>query len=113
MRHTGASVQVRALIGAGRLRELRGDTLVRFECWWYGRTGRTTEPASVIMLGSRVFRVVKLAHAGCADPQVIEVGTAAMRALVGEPERRNSAGEAGEQAGSLAAAGLSALGCLA
>jgi hypothetical protein len=81
----GASVEVRALIGAGKLRELHGDAFVRYECWRCGRTGRTTEPTSVIVLGYRVFRAVKLAHAGCADPQIIEVGAATMTALAGEP----------------------------
>jgi hypothetical protein len=38
----------------------------------------------VIVLGHRVFRVVKLAHAGCADSQIVEVGVAGMRAVVGE-----------------------------
>jgi hypothetical protein len=57
-----------------------------------------------------IFRVVKLAHAGCADPHIIETGPAAMRAVAGEPERRNTAGEPGEQASTLAAAGYPARG---
>ena len=113
MRDIGASVEVRALIGADKLRELHGDAHVEYECWQCGRTGRTTEPTSVIVLGDRVFRVVKLAHAGCAGSHIIEVGAAGMRAVAGEPERRNTAGEPGEQAGSLAAAGYPARGCLA
>ena len=104
MRDIRASVEVRAPIGADKLRELHGDAFVRYECWQCGRTGRTTVPTSVIVLGYRVFRVVKLAHAGCADSQIIEAGGAAMRAVAGEPERRNTAGEPGEQAGTLAAA---------
>ena len=28
-----ANVEVRALIGAEKLRELHGDALVRYECW--------------------------------------------------------------------------------
>jgi hypothetical protein len=112
VRDIRASVEVRALIGAGKLRELHGDTLVRFECWRCGGTGRTAEPTSVIVLAHRVFRVVKLAHAGCADSQIIEAGAAAMRAVAGEPECRNTAGEPGEQA-SLGVAGYPAWGCLA
>jgi hypothetical protein len=73
VRDIGASVQVRALIGAGRLRELHGRTFARYECWQCGRPGRTTEPTSVIVLSYRGSRVVKLAHAGCADSRIIEV----------------------------------------
>jgi hypothetical protein len=35
----------------------------RYERWQCGRTGRTIEPTSVIVLAYRVFRMVKLAHA--------------------------------------------------
>ena len=28
-----ASTEVRALVGAGRLRELHGDAFMRYECW--------------------------------------------------------------------------------
>jgi hypothetical protein len=95
VRDIGASVEVRALIGAGKLRELHGDAFVEYECWRCGRGGRTTEPTSVIVLGYRVFRVVKLAHAGCADSQIVEVGAAGMRA-VGELALRQARG-AGRQ----------------
>jgi hypothetical protein len=44
-------------------------------------TGRITEPTSVIVLAHRAFQVVKLAHAGCADSQIIGVGAAEMRAV--------------------------------
>ena len=74
MRDIGASAGVRALAGAEKHRELHGDALVRYECRPCGRTGRTTEPTSVIVLGHPVIRAVKLAHAGCADPQIIEAG---------------------------------------
>jgi hypothetical protein len=84
VRDIAASVEVRALLGAGKLRELHGDAFERYECWRCGSTGRTTEPTSVIVLGHRVFRVVKLAHAGCADSHIVEVGVAGMRAVVGE-----------------------------
>jgi hypothetical protein len=63
VRDIRASVEVRALIGAGKLRDLHGDTLAPYQCWRCGRTGRTAEPTSVIVLAYRVFRVVKLAHA--------------------------------------------------
>jgi hypothetical protein len=78
MRDVRTSVEVRALIGAGKLRELRGGGFAEYECWQCGRPGRTTEPTSVIVLAHRVFRVARLAHASCADPQIIAVGTAGM-----------------------------------
>ena len=82
------SVEVRAFIGAEKLRELHGRAFARYECWQCGRTGRTTEPTSVIVLGYRVFRVVKLTHAGCADPHIIEAGAAAMRTVAGRTAAR-------------------------
>ena len=54
----------------GRVRA-SGDAFGRYECWQCGRTGRITEPTSVIVLAHRAFQVVKLAHAGCADSQII------------------------------------------
>jgi hypothetical protein len=90
VRDIAASVEVRALLGAGKLRELHGDAFERYECWRCGSTGRTTEPTSVIVLGHRVFRVVKLAHAGCADSHIIEVGAAAMRAVTGVQRRQQA-----------------------
>jgi hypothetical protein len=113
VRDIGASVEVRPLIGADKLRELQGDAFARYECWQCGRTSWTTEPTSVIVLGYRVFRVVRLAHAGCADSHIIEAGAAAMRAVAGELTRGNTASRPGEQAGGLAAARHPARGCLA
>ena len=104
MRDIRASVEVRALIGAGKLRELHGDALVRYECWQCGKAGRTTEPTSVIVLGYRVFRVVKLAHAACADSQIIEAGAAAMEAAAGDLPNCTTASKLGEQPGSFAEA---------
>jgi hypothetical protein len=112
VRDIGASVEVRALIGADKLRELHGDAFVRYECWQCGRPGRTTEPTSVIVLAYRVFRVVKPAHAGCADSHIIEAGAAGMRAVADELTRCNTASEPGEQAGGPAAARRPARGCL-
>ena len=112
MRDIAASVEVRALIGTDKLRELHGHAFARRECWQCRRTGRTTEPTSVMVAGYRVFRVVKLAHAGCADSHIIEAGAAAMSAVADEPARRNTASGPGEQAGSVAAARCPARGCL-
>jgi hypothetical protein len=63
MRDIRASVEVRALIGAEKLRELHGDAFAQYECCHCGSSGRTTEPTSIVVLGYRVFRVAKLAHA--------------------------------------------------
>ena len=71
-----ASAEVLALIGVEKLRELRGDPFIRYRCWQCGRGGRTTEPTSVIVLGYRAFRAVRLAHAACADSQIIPVSSA-------------------------------------
>jgi hypothetical protein len=113
VRDIEASVEVRALIGADKLRELHGDAFARYECWRCGGEGRTIEPTSVIVLGYRVFRVVKLAHAGCADSQIIEVGAAGMSVVGSDLTHRHNAGRPGEQAGGLAAARHPARGCLA
>ena len=104
MRDIRASAEVRALIGAEKLRELQGDSLraVRLLAVWQG--GWTTEPTSVVVLGYRIFRVAKLAHAACADSQIIEVDAAGMRAVASEPTRRNTASTPEEPAGSFAAA---------
>jgi hypothetical protein len=108
VRDIGASVVVRALIGAGKLRELHGRGFTRYACWQCGRTGRTTGPTSVIVLGYPGSRVVRLAHAGCADSRIIEIGAAAMSA----GGRRTDAPPGG-QAGGLAAASHPARECVA
>jgi hypothetical protein len=84
MRDIRASVEVRALIGAEKLCELHEDAFVQYECWRCGGEGRTTGPTSVIVLAYRVFRVVRLAHAACADSHIIEAGAAAMRTVAGQ-----------------------------
>jgi hypothetical protein len=81
MRDIRASAEVRALVGADKLRELDGDGFVRYECRWCGLPGRTTEATSVIIVGYRVFRVAMLAHAACADSRIIEVDADTMRAV--------------------------------
>ena len=94
MRDIRATVEVRSLIGADKLRELHEGARERYECWQCGRTGRTTVPASVIVLAYREFPVVKLAHAGCADPHIIEVDAAGMRTVAGQipvPQHRQRA----------------------
>lgn len=75
---------MRALIGAERLRELHRDALVRYHCWQCGRSGRTAEPTSVLVLRYREFCAVELAHANCADSRIVDV-SAARWALDGAP----------------------------
>ena len=96
MRDIRATVEVRALIGAEKLHELHEDARERYQCWQCGRIGQATQPTSVIVLAYRVFRVVKLAHAACADPQIIDVGPAGMRTAAGQiaVQRREQAPEA-------------------
>lgn len=79
-----ASAEVRALIGAEKLRELHGSAFVRYECWQCGKEGRTTEPTSVIVLAHRVFRVIKLAHAACAGSHIIGVDATTLGAAAGQ-----------------------------
>jgi hypothetical protein len=94
-----ASVEVRALIGAHHLRKLHGQAAMRYRCWRCGRTGRTTEPTSIVVLGDRAARVVKLAHAACADSQIIQTGAAAMGAVAGQLPHRNTASKPGGKTG--------------
>jgi len=99
MRDIRATAEVRALIGTEKLRELQEDARERYECWPCGRPSQATEPMSVLVLAYRVFRVVKLAPAACADPQIIEVGAAGMRTAAGQTavQRRERAREAERQ----------------
>ena len=84
MRDIRASVEVRALIGADKLRELHGNALVRYACWQCGTEGQTTEPTSVIVLAHRVVRVVRLAHAACAESHIIGADAAMIGAAAGQ-----------------------------
>ena len=81
MRDIRASVEVRALIGADKLRELHGKAFAQYECWQCGGEGHTTEATSVIVMGHRAFRVVMLAHAACADSHIMEVDAGLMNAV--------------------------------
>jgi hypothetical protein len=95
MRDIRASAEVRALIGADKLRELHGKAFARYECWQCGRQGRTAGATSVIVVGHRALRVVMLAHAACADSHIIEVDAAMMSAVAGQaaapPQSRHQA----------------------
>jgi len=104
MRDIRASVEVRALIGAEKLHELHGDNFLRYECWQCGSSGWTTEPTSIVVLGYRVFRVAKLAHAACAESQIVEVDAATIGVAVGQLSCRATVGKLQQQAGGFAAA---------
>jgi hypothetical protein len=100
MRDIRASVEVRALIGAEKLRELHGKVFAQYECWQCGGKARTTEATSVIVAGHRAFRVVMLAHTACADSHIMEVDADMMSAVAGKPRHpRNPAIKPGERQG--------------
>jgi hypothetical protein len=84
MRDIRASTEVRALIGADKLRELHGKAFARYECWQCGGKARTADATSVIVVGHRAFRVVMLAHAACADSHIMEVDADMMSAVAGQ-----------------------------
>src|SRR5712664_1702275 len=71
-----ASAAVTALVGAETLARLRGEAFRRYDCYRCARPGQTdAEPATVIVdryLLGFVVRV-RLAHARCADSQIVEV----------------------------------------
>jgi hypothetical protein len=110
MRDIRASVEVRALIGAEKLRELHGNAFVRYECWQCAREGRTTEPTSVIVLAYRVFRVVRLAHAACTGSHIIGADAAMIGAAAGQTAAPQPRHQAGERPGSSTAAGTTRQG---
>jgi hypothetical protein len=84
VRDIRASAEVRALIGGDKLRELHGDASARYGCW----AVRQDRPHCPAQLSNRArspgFPGVKLAHAGCADSQIIEAGASAMRTMASE-----------------------------
>jgi hypothetical protein len=98
MRDIRVSVEVRAFIGPDKPRELHGNAFVQYECWQRSRPSRTTEPTSVIVLGYRVFRIVKLAYAACADSHIIEVGAAGIGQWPTRPPHRSTTSRPVKQA---------------
>src|SRR5262249_21267907 len=71
-----ASSAVTALIGAEMLARLRGQAFRQYDCCRCGRPGQTdAEPAAVIAERYRLGYGgrVRLAHARCADSQIVEV----------------------------------------
>lgn len=102
-----ASAEVQQLIGTEALQKLSTGPYSIYRCVECGQVGRTTDPTSVVVYLYRGHKaVVELAHAGCANSQIIEVdtdppagigldsGRADMRAMTlileyqGEPELR-------------------------
>jgi len=79
MHEIRAGGEVRALIGVENLGQLQEDASAQHECWQCGREGRITEPTSIAVFAHRVFGVVKVAHAACADSQIIEFNAATIR----------------------------------
>ncbi len=75
-----ASSAVTALVGPETLARLRGEAFRRYDCCRCARPGQTeAEPATVIVERYRLGHAVsvRLAHARCADSQIVEAGAAA------------------------------------
>ena len=72
MRDIKANGEVRALIGAEKLRELHGDAFVRYECWQCG----STPSALAVGDGHRLGR-----RAGPAERRAVRIPSA-RRSLV-------------------------------
>src|SRR5260221_13690043 len=71
-----ASAAVTAQVGAETLARLRGEAFRRYDCCRCARPGQTdAEPTTVIVDRYRLGFVVRvrLAHARCADSQIVEV----------------------------------------
>lgn len=69
-----ASAEVQKLIGAESLRRLSTDAYSFYRCVRCRQVGRTTDPTSVVVYLYRGHKaVVELAHAWCADSQIVEV----------------------------------------
>jgi hypothetical protein len=73
MRDIRASVEVKELVGLETLRELEGDAFEHYDCWRCGGPGRTTDPTTVVVLSYQSTRIVKFAHARCAESQVVDL----------------------------------------
>ena len=72
-----ASSAVTALVGPETLARLRGEAFRRYDCCRCARPGQTeAEPATVIVERYRLGHAVsvRLAHARCADSQIVEAG---------------------------------------
>jgi len=67
-----ASAEVRALIGTESLGELEKYAFRSYECSECGKPGTTTDPTSVIVHRYRRTAIVRLAHARCSEPRILE-----------------------------------------
>ena len=73
MRQILASPQVEALVGTETIQQLYEDPYAMYTCRQCGRPGTTSEATTVIVEKYRYACVVNVAHARCADSQVIEI----------------------------------------
>ena len=71
MRDIRASAEVVALIGTESLRELEKDAFRSYECAECG-SGLTTDATSVVVHRYRGTAMVRLAHARCTQPKIVE-----------------------------------------
>src|SRR5437667_3156258 len=70
-----ASAEVEQLIGAENLRELRAGVFRYYECVVCHQRGETTYPTTVVVHRHPNAVAVHLAHARCAESEIIEVDT--------------------------------------
>jgi hypothetical protein len=73
MRQILASPQVEALVGTETIQQLYEDPYAMYTCRQCGRPGTTSEATTVTVEKYRRACVVSVAHARCADSQVIEI----------------------------------------
>jgi hypothetical protein len=69
-----ASAEVRRLIGAETLGRLEAGAFSSYRCVKCGKFSRTAQPTTVVVLRYRGAKAeVELAHADCADSEIVEV----------------------------------------
>ena len=111
MRDIRASAEVVALIGTESLRELEKDAFRSYECAECGSSGLTTDATSVVVHRYRGTAMVRLAHARCTQPKIVEFDADAPPRTRPEGDRAdmrvhqmlNEAAQAGALAGGLVA----------
>jgi hypothetical protein len=69
-----ASAEVRRLIGAETLQRLESDAFSSYSCARCHKSGRTAQPTTVVVRRYRGDKAeVELAHANCADSEIVEI----------------------------------------
>jgi hypothetical protein len=69
-----ASAEVRRLIGAETLQRLEADAYSSYSCVRCHKSGRTAQPTTVVVRRYRGDKAeVELAHAECADSEIVEI----------------------------------------